>query len=809
MPKFSYDVDPVTNLISATVTLPNCLIPSLRSTKGIGGWRTEKCATRDASFQAYNALYKAGLLNDNLLPLSNTREADEQHDQEDMVAILEIKSQFSPWKSMAQMWSHGNIHQTHIVLKCEGGDSDEDLCMVLTTPSPMPTLPPFVICWDEETKFRVHFGSSRNIALSDSGTLQTLRNITHVLTRSTRSDYTTDDRVDFIALFSPDLEEHQLSNWYQENNGRVPAIERYVSQSKQCGLIRSPTLQGVPHQFYGWHIPVEETDSKLGVRCIPLTKKRNFLLSNNLARKISPSHGVSPWKFQSFPIHDCTVDRLSFSYTRFSLFMQSILQQVRSFMTAEELCSTVLKDVPIKDITHIITAISAPSAGLITDYQRYEFFGDAVLKFFVSHQLYCEKKNWHEGYLTVHKNWLVSNQKLARAALEKKLDVFIMTEGLQSKKWIPPFISDYCKDSIEPRKSSMKVLADVVEALIGAAYMDGGFSLARRCLHVFLPEIRIETPRPNRHLPSAGKTTPIIKAESIIGYKFTAQIFLLESLTHPSCSHDVGTESYQRLEFLGDAVLDMLVVKLLASLQPANARSPGKMTLIKAAVVNSDFLGYLCINYGIHSTKVAGIEETALGCFRKNIVSHTSRLWTLMRHSNNKDIKSSQEACQARYITHRDAIHHDLTTGVAYPWLPLARLNIDKFYSDMIESIIGAIFLDSNCSLAACEDFIVRIGLVSYLSRAMAEGVDMQHPKSILGELAGTEVVSYDAKLVSRGPDSIGTHEYGCTVTVGGIYIARAENCLSKEEAVLEGAIQAADILRERNRLTIPVRGGP
>ena len=785
------------------MTLPTCLIPGVRSTKGIGEWRTERCAAKDASFQAYKALYEAGLLNDHLLPLSHSWAEEEQCDQEDMAATVEIRPQLCLWKQLAEAWSDCNLHQTRIVLTGEDSEK-EDLCMILTTPSAIPPLSFVTLYWDEKTRFSLHFGSSRRVSVSGSGTVQTLRSITHILNRSTRSDHTIDNRVDFVVLFGPDLEENQFSAWYESNKGRVPAHDQYIARTKPCGLIRSSTLQGVPHCFYRWCNSDEEMEGDIEVQCFPLTKRRNFLDSNSLSFQISPfsSHGAHSSAPRSFSVQNCTIDRLPFQYAQFGLFMQAILQKIKSLMMAERLCLNVLKGVPIKNLQHIVAAISAPSAGLPTNYQRYEFFGDAVLKFFVSHQLFCDKENWHEGYLTKRKSWLVSNQQLARAALDTGLDVFIMTEGFQSRRWTPPLISEVLQGSVKPRQISMKVLADVVEALIGAAYSDGGFDLARKCVHVFLPEIRIESPRTSRTLPILESTNLVVNAESIIGYEFDTTVLLLESLTHPSCDYDMKIQSYQRLEFLGDAVLDMLVVRLVASLQTNTALSPGKMTLIKAGLVNAQFLGFLCLDYGIDSTKVVAIEEVAPRHFRKRVASHKTRLWTLMRHTN-ENIKRSQDACMARYMAHRDSIHQALATGTAYPWLLLARLNTDKFYSDMIESITGAIFLDSNDDLAACEDFITRIGLVSYLKRILAEKVDMQHPKSILGQLAGTEGVSYDEKRFSKGSDDTERVRFTCTVAVGEIDIAVAEDCLSKEEAVLAAAIEAAEKIKER------VRDGP
>lgn len=43
--------------------------------------------------------------------------------------------------------------------------------------------------------------------------------------------------------------------------------------------------------------------------------------------------------------------------------------------------------------------------------------------------------------------------------------------------------------------------------------------------------------------------------ESRLGYKFRDRSFLLQAITHASYSNNRITDCYQRLEFLGDAVL--------------------------------------------------------------------------------------------------------------------------------------------------------------------------------------------------------------------------------------------------------------
>jgi len=144
-----------------------------------------------------------------------------------------------------------------------------------------------------------------------------------------------------------------------------------------------------------------------------------------------------------------------------------------------------------------------------------------------------------------------------------------------------------------------------------------------------------------------------------------------------------------------------------------------------------------------------------------------------------------------------------LREGKTHPWLQLTRLNPDKFFSDMIESIIGAIFVDSGGDLGECQRFIELIGLMSYMNRVVAGKVDISHPKTVLEKLAGAEGVDYDI----REDESDGGEEeklYMCMVNVGGVEIVEVKGCLSQDEAVVVGAWEGVEKLRAKREM----RGG-
>jgi ribonuclease-3 len=77
----------------------------------------------------------------------------------------------------------------------------------------------------------------------------------------------------------------------------------------------------------------------------------------------------------------------------------------------------------------------------------------------------------------------------------------------------------------------------------------------------------------------------IEKLEDITGYRFKNKALITEALTHPSCDNGI---SYERLEFLGDIILDAVVGIYLFKEHPSV--NEAFLTDLKAAYVNSKYL---------------------------------------------------------------------------------------------------------------------------------------------------------------------------------------------------------------------------
>ncbi|MDX1916326.1 MAG: ribonuclease III [Methylophilus sp.] len=95
--------------------------------------------------------------------------------------------------------------------------------------------------------------------------------------------------------------------------------------------------------------------------------------------------------------------------------------------------------------------------------ERLEFLGDGVLNFIIAHQLYGRFLKLPEGDLSRLRAQLVKESSLSEIAFSLHLgDQLKLGEGeLKSAGWRRP-----------------SILADALEAIIGAVYLDGGFSAA-------------------------------------------------------------------------------------------------------------------------------------------------------------------------------------------------------------------------------------------------------------------------------------------------------------------------------------------
>lgn len=119
-----------------------------------------------------------------------------------------------------------------------------------------------------------------------------------------------------------------------------------------------------------------------------------------------------------------------------------------------------------KDIKLLETALTHPSYGgdhHVPHYQRLEFLGDAVLELAVSRYLYFEFPGTDEGRLTRIRAGLVREETLCRAARRLELGKYLRLSVGEDRSG---------------GRNKPSILCDVMEAVLAAVYLDGGFDSA-------------------------------------------------------------------------------------------------------------------------------------------------------------------------------------------------------------------------------------------------------------------------------------------------------------------------------------------
>ncbi len=121
-------------------------------------------------------------------------------------------------------------------------------------------------------------------------------------------------------------------------------------------------------------------------------------------------------------------------------------------------------------LTHKSYRFEKPSAdeGVLGDNEQLEFLGDSILGFVISEELVSIYPDMPEGGLSKRKAHLVSAQKLYEAANKLELGQFLLLGR---------------GEEMSGGRGKRALLADALEALIAALYVDGGIDAARTFIH--------------------------------------------------------------------------------------------------------------------------------------------------------------------------------------------------------------------------------------------------------------------------------------------------------------------------------------
>ena len=813
--------------VSCRVMLPNSVDSSVREFCSTSSWATERWARMDAAFEAYVGLYHAGLINDNLLPLPRyDEEAVKAYAEvEKRPAVTLVNGKFSPWSAVAAAWqSTFTLYQSVITIL--SGDTGV-MRMRMISPCRLPQLFDLTLYVDAKTLLVVKIGEGVEI-IRDETSVTMANEIMKVLLSSVFRR--TENDGGYPLLFVPDEGLDDPQRWLEHMRGTYDSsdILRGVVDAAAVGIIRDCSKSGKPYVFHGFERMARDCSEQQSETTADICLKvKKFPKRTDFLHRLSADAMEKKDNFAFLDPKDCRIDRLPIIYAQFAVLIPSIMHHVENVLLADHLCNGLLAPVRFSSPAVVFPALCTPAASEGRDYQRLEFLGDSILKMLTSVGLMADHQTWHEGYLSQAKDKVVSNGRLAKAAQETALDKYILTRPFTGKKWRPLSNARLGNlKTVQPRKMSTKTLADVVEALVGAAFLDAGFPKALSCLKILLPEMSwLPLTERNNMLLHAVYDSPksltipsnFTALETLLGHTFTCKALLLEAVTHPSHLSIPSTPSYQRLEYLGDALLDYFVTKTIYSHenQSNTGLQPHRMHALRTSAVNASFLAFCSLSRTV-STPVAEIAPPAPNEAPSLVPGVRSiSLSDFLRYAPIPALISALRATHSRFAALESMIKAALGHALVYPWRAFAAFAPEKVFSDMVEAVLGAVYVDTRGDLNACDALLRGFGIMDWVETALKNEIPIQHPKEEVGILAVNEKVRYQVwiehddcspgsigELINADKETLldlGSGRYRCKLFVGDreICSVRGWNRIEVETAAADEAIRHLKVKRK------------
>ncbi|CAH8463408.1 unnamed protein product [Schistosoma bovis] len=373
------------------------------------------------------------------------------------------------------------------------------------------------------------------------------------------------------------------------------------------------------------------------------------------------------------------------------------------------------------------------------DLERLEFYGDSFLHFISTLCVYgTNPQDADEGCLSSKRGSLVSNAHLCDIACDLKWYEYCTGQTFSPPEhFLPPCYSVASEASkYDPRlytRLTDKSLADMIEALIGCFLLRSGLSAAFNLLHYFQicpvswstlksdkhykveapwhfflqPKLYSELNYGNAFNPSSRSlhiskeiilelNQRFFQLQEKLGYGFKKIELLAEAVTHQSSSNRQYWGNYQRLEFLGDSILGHIISNYLFQKCPHS--SPGALTTARSTVVSNINLANVVVEHEIHPFIDFG------NCSQKACID---------------DIKSIHRQTDSHF-ERIELITKKVSSG----------LNI-KVLADVFESILGAIFVDSDGNHQVVSSIIHRFldSLITNLPVQTVQQVDLPYPE--------------------------------------------------------------------------------
>ncbi|KAF1965214.1 endoribonuclease dcr-1 [Bimuria novae-zelandiae CBS 107.79] len=433
------------------------------------------------------------------------------------------------------------------------------------------------------------------------------------------------------------------------------------------------------------------------------------------------------------------ISPLSTRYVAMCYVFPAIIHRLEDYLIALEACQLLDLDIGPALALEAVTNDSENSdehgeektnfkSGMGPNYERLEFMGDCFLKMATSISTFVQQPDENEFEFHVRRMLMLCNKNLFNVAVEKRgLVEYIRTAAFSRRTWYPKLKLLEGKGAKAGTKADQnqaimhslgdKSVADVCEALIGAAFMQhnqrGQWNpqmwdeAVKAVTKLVMSEDHLmerwtdyyagyQLPKYQLAEATAAQLDLAAKVEKQHPYHFKYPRLLRSAFIHPSQAFAwEHIPHYQRLEFLGDSLLDQAFIMDLFYNYPE--KDPQWMTEHKTPMVSNQFLGAVSVKLGFHQH---------------------------IRQNN-----SALESQIYEYVVNLKEAERESNGAVDY-WTTVTE--VPKCLADVVEAYVGAIFVDSEFNFSVVQEFFDMHLKPFFLDMYVYDTFANQHPATRL-----------------------------------------------------------------------------
>ncbi|XXG98379.1 accessory factor associated with RNA polymerase II [Hypoxylon texense] len=528
--------------------------------------------------------------------------------------------------------------------------------------------------------------------------------------------------------------------------------------------------------------------SRLAVRLdLPVVEAEFIPIRRNMLDELDETHDIERkcfLVFQTLKVSPLRVDVVAMAYN-----LPAIIYRLETCLIVLDACKSLSLNIRPDFALEAMTKDSDNTEehseeqinlqrGMGKNYERLEFLGDSFLKMSTTIALFSRIPDANEFQYHVDRMLLICNKNLFNNALDLKLEESIRSKGFNRRIWYPDgleLLRGKKNTSILGKKGvgrgvhslADKSIADVCEALIGASYLttyeNNNFDLAIQAVTKFVNHsnhrmmnygdyyAEYQIPEWQSAESTAVQREVARQVEKKLGYKFKYPRLLRSAFMHPS----FGTiyeriPNYQRLEFLGDSLLDMVCVDFLFHRYPS--ADPQWLTEHKMAMVSNQFLGCLCVSLGLQT----------------HMLSMTSAL-----HREITEYVAAITTARAAAEEEAESANLDRASYARNFWVEVQKP--PKALPDIVESYVGALFVDSAFDYGQVQRFFRTHVQPYFEDMHIYDTFANRHPVTFLANMlqlhfhcANWRLLIQEIAAVEDAPLLVGQKQVLCGVMIHG-----------------------------------------